>query len=357
MKQYFKTSVLDLDGYSSPPQKEFKVKLNQNESPFDVPEEIKNRCIQRIEQLAWNRYPINNSQLLRDKLAARHAVSADQILLGNGSNQLFQTLLTAVLSPGDGVLLTPPTFSLYQLFAKIYDASIIEVMHPPDESYPLDKVLEKIKHESPRLVIVCSPNNPTGAEISLPDVENICRNAPGLVLFDEAYGEFSDREAVSLVQRHENLVVSRTFSKAFSMAGLRFGYLIAQRPVIQQLGKVNLPYNVNVFTEQVAMELLNHQSDLMQHVQYLQTERDRVYALLQRLSTVTVYPSAANYLLLKGPDDLDLFEALKKHGILVRDVGSYPLLQGHQRVTIGCKEENDLFLDALQRVMQEYHSY
>ena len=356
MKQYFKTSVLNLDGYASPPQKAFKVKLNQNESPFDIPDELKNRCIQRIEQLAWNRYPINNSQLLRDKLAARHGIKPDQILLGNGSNQLFQTLLTAVLSPGDGILLTPPTFSLYQLFAKIYDASIIEVMHPPDESYPLDTVLEKIQLEKPRLVIVCSPNNPTGAELALSDVEKICQNTPGLVLFDEAYGEFSDRDAVSRVQHHENLVISRTFSKAFSVAGLRFGYLIAQRSVIQQLGKVNLPFNVNVFTEQVVMELLNHQSDLMQHVQYLQTERDRVYALIQRISGLTVYPSAANYLLLNGPDDLDLFEALKKHGILVRDVSSYPLLQGHQRVTIGDKEENDLFLKALQMIMQEYHS-
>lgn len=354
MQRYFKTSVVQLDGYTSPPQKEFRVKLNQNESPFDVPDTLKQRCMQRIERLAWNRYPINNSQLLREKLAARHRVDPDQILLGNGSNQLYQTLLTAVMSQGEPLLLTHPTFSLYELFAQIYDARIITVLHPPDESYPLDKVLENIQKKKPRLTIVCSPNNPTGSELPLPDVEKICQSAPGLVLFDEAYGEFSDREAVSLVLRNENLVVSRTFSKAFSMAGLRFGYLIAQQKVIKQLAKVNLPYNVNVFTEQVVTELLNHQSELMQHVQYLQKERDRIFSMMQRISGLTVYPSAANFLLIKAPAGLDLFAELKKQGVLVRDVSSYPLLQNHLRVTIGSKEENDMFLKALQDIMQNY---
>ena len=356
MQDYFKSSVLQLDGYTSPPQKEFKVKLNQNESPFDVPEELKQRCMQRIEQLDWNRYPENNSQLLRDKLAARHGVVPEQILLGNGSNQLYQTLLTAVLYPGDRVLLTPPTFSLYESYVNIFDAKIVNVMYPPDQAYPLDKVLNKLVSEKPRLTILCSPNNPTGAELPAADVEKICQAAPGLVLFDEAYGEFSDRDAVSLVQRYENLIVSRTFSKAFSMAGLRFGYLIAQPDVVQQLGKVNLPYNVNVFTEQVVMELLNHQTDLMQQVQYLRKERNRVYALMQRISDVTVYPSAANFILFKGPTGVDLFPELKKRGVLVRDVSSYPLLQDHQRVTIGYQEENDLFLKTLQDIIQEYHS-
>ncbi len=353
IENYIKKSVLKLHGYTSPPQKEYKAKLNQNESPFDVPNLLKEELAEAAKNLEWNRYPLNESPALMEKLAQRHNVVSRQILLGNGSNQIFQTLLTATLEPGNAVLYTPPTFSLYDLYTDIYDGKLIEVLQAPGAAYPIEKVLAAIKEHNPKLVFICSPNNPTGWEIDLSLVEEICRATNGLVFFDEAYGEFTEQSAIPLLPKFENLLISRTFSKAFSMAGLRFGYFVGNEPVIDQLRKVNIPYNINLFTEMVALRVLDYESEMRMHVQYLKDERDRVALEMHKIDGITVFPSAANFILLKGPENLDLFRALKDRGVLVRDVSSYPLLTGHQRVSIGFKEENDLFLETLKNIMRD----
>ena len=351
MKQFFKQVVMDMEGYASPPQKAYRVKLNQNESPFDVPAPVKQELVEAAKQLAWNRYPINESPALAQKLAQRHRVRAQQILLGNGSNHLFQTLLTAALEPNDAVVYTVPTFSLYELYTDIYQGRRIEIPQSPGTAYPLEAVLRAIKQEQPRIVYLCSPNNPTGNEIDLDCVRSICRMTEGLVFFDEAYGEFSEQTAISLLEEFDNLIISRTFSKAFSMAGLRFGYFVANAPVIEQLRKVNLPYNVNLFTELVALRLLDFEKEMTENIAYLKQERERVYAELRKMRGLEVFPSNANFLLIRGPERINLFHELKERGILVRDVSSYPLLRGFQRVTIGFREENDLFLSTLAEIL------
>ncbi len=355
MERYFKKPVIQRKGYTSPPQKEFKAKLNQNESPFDVPDDLKEKCLKFAAKMEWNRYPINESPQLRNKLAERHNVQPEWFVLGNGSNQLFQTLLTASISSGDPVLLIPPTFSLYELFLGLYEAEVIKVLHGPGQPFPLENVLNKISETQPRLVILCSPNNPTGFTMDLNAVRQICKAAPGLVFFDEAYGEFAEHSAVSLLADHENFLVSRTFSKAFSMAGLRFGYIVGQPDMVSHLQKANLPYNVNVFTELVALQLLENENRLIKNVKFLQTERDRLFSEMQKLNGFTVYPSGANFLLFNGAKHINLFQALKGRGILVRDMSGYPLLDGYQRVSVGFRQENDLFLEAL-RDIQKSHS-
>jgi histidinol-phosphate aminotransferase len=351
VKRYFKQVVLDMDGYASPPQKAYRVKLNQNESPFDVPASIKNELAEAAQQLAWNRYPVNESPALAEKLARRHQVQPQQILLGNGSNQLFQTLLTAALEPNDAVVYTVPTFSLYELYTDIYQGTRIEIPQPLGADYPREAMLQAIKKEQPRIVYLCSPNNPTGDEIDLDCVRRICRATDGLVFFDEAYGEFSEQTAISLIKEFDNLIISRTFSKAFSMAGLRFGYFVANAPVIEQLRKVNLPYNVNLFTELVALRLLDFEKEMAENIAYLRLERERIYAEMRKMRSIEVFPSTANFLLIRGPEGINLFHELKERGILVRDVSSYPLLHGFQRVTIGFREENDLFLSTLAEIL------
>ena len=354
MAQFFKNSVLSLDGYTSPPQKEYKVKLNQNESPFDVPQWLKKELVEAAIKLQWNRYPLNESPALLQKLATRHHVTPRQILLGNGSNQLFLTLLSATLEPDETVVYTAPTFSLYDLYTDIYNGDRVEILQPPGAEYPVSQVISAIQNRDAKLVYICSPNNPTGGETDLSIVERICGASQGLVFFDEAYGEFSEQSAVPLLQKYENLLISRTFSKAFSMAGLRFGYFIGNETIIDQLRKVNIPYNINVFTELVALRLLDEEPEMRKNVEFLKHERNRVAEKMRTINGITIFPSAANFILMKGPNDLDLFSALKNQGVLIRDVSSYPLLTGHQRVSIGFKEENDLFLKALQVVMDDY---
>lgn len=353
LESIFKKTVLELPGYVSPPQQDFCVKLNQNECPFDVPETIKRELTEQIGKLAWNRYPINHSPELRRQLADWHEVVPDQILLGNGSNQLFQTLLLATVQPGDAIVYFPPTFSLFELYSMALQGEMFPIICPPDQDFPLMTALDTIARQQPKLVLLCSPNNPTGLEIKLHTLEQICSSFSGLVFFDEAYGEFSNTTAIHLLRKFPNLIISRTFSKAFSLAGLRFGYLVANSQITEQLLKINLPYNVNLITELIALRLLRDKTFMLEQVNDLIRERNHLYQQLLKISAIRVYPSSANFLLVKSERSIDLYQELKKMGVLVRDVGSYPLLHGHIRVTIGSAAENQTFLDALLHVVNE----
>jgi histidinol-phosphate aminotransferase len=273
------------------------------------------------------------------------------VLLGNGSNQLFQTLLTGVLEPGDKVLYFPPTFSLFQEFTEIYAGDLITVYFRPGREFPLKSALSLLQQHRPKLVLICTPNNPTGGEISLAAIAEICERAPGLVFCDEAYGEFCTQTACDLLQRFPRLIVSRTFSKAFSLAGLRFGYYIADPGTIRQLQKVNLPYNVNLFTETAVSTLLDRPQFMESQVQYLVEERERMYSAMSAITGIRVFPSTANFLLFGYPEGRDLFNELKAKGVLVRDLKGYPLLEHHARLTVGSREENDLFLQILSGIL------
>jgi histidinol-phosphate aminotransferase len=350
MDNYFKKSVLDLHGYVSPPQGLVRAKLNQNESPFDLPLEMKQEILQQAGALQWNRYPTNESPAVKAALANWHGVQQEQVLLGNGSNQLLQIMLSAVVEKGERVLYCPPTFGLFSLYATVYGGQAIEILHAPNAAFPLEKVLTALEQQKPKIILLCSPNNPTGSEIETSAIETICKAAPGLVFCDEAYAEFSERTALSLCERYQQLIISRTFSKAFSLAGLRLGYLISSAGVIEQLRKVNLPYNVNLFTEMVALKLISNRRFMEQQVAHLKKERDWLYQQMQALPGVCVYPSAANFILFRHHNAKKIFSQLKEQGILVRDVSGYPLLADHLRVTVGSHDENEMFLSALRRM-------
>ncbi len=352
MTRWFRQAVLDRPGYVSPPQQNYRVKLNQNESPFDVPAQLKKELTEAALQLEWNRYPVYRSLPLTERLAERHGVLPEHILPGNGSNQLLQTVLMAALQPDEAVLYTVPTFSLYELYTDVFLGRSVELPQAPGAEYPMKAILTAVREQRPKIVFICSPNNPTGAEVDLESVRRICAAADGLVFFDEAYAEFTEQSAVDLLPHCPNLIVSRTFSKAFSMAGLRFGYLIASAEIIEQLRKVNLPYGVNIFTETAAVRLLDHEQELMRNVAYLKAERERLFSALSSMPGIEVFPSKANFLLLRSSAGVDLFQALKSRGVLVRDVSSYPLLKGCVRVTVGFHEENDLFLEVLTDVLR-----
>ncbi len=353
MEAAFKVPVLNLEGYHSPPQGDVRAKLNQNESPFDVPESVKDELASAARMMHWNRYPENESPQLKQALARRFNLTPDHIVLGNGSNQLFQTLLTATIQPQDRILYSPPSFSLFEMFSTIYEADIVRVMQTEELIFPQEAFLDAIKTRQPKLVLICSPNNPTGAELSLEYLKKICAVSPGLVFWDEAYGEFSRQTAIDLVPELDNLIVSRTFSKAYSLAGLRFGYMLAQPHISNELRKVNLPYNVNLFTERVALKCLEIQDQMKTHVDQLIAERDRMWRRMNDIPEIRIYPSSANFILFHVSDAKRVNSDLQGHGILVRDVGGYPRLKSHLRVSVGTPEENSLFLETLTAILSK----
>jgi histidinol-phosphate aminotransferase len=349
MEKYFKRAVVQLAGYASPPQEVMRAKLNQNESPFDLPELFKKAVLDEALTMSWNRYPFNDSPELKAALAKWHNLRAEQVLLGNGSNQLLQTLLSAVIEPGEKVLYFPPTFGLFELFTTIYGGGQLAMLQSPEKPFDLQQVLAVIKSEAPKLILLCSPNNPTGQENSLAEIESICEIAPGLVFLDEAYGEFSDQNAIPLLKKYPQLIISRTFSKAFSMAGLRLGYILSSQQNIEQLRKANLPYNVNLLTERIALRLLADLSIMEKQTGFIKKERDWLKHEMRQIPNITVYPSAANFILFRCQDGKAVFRRLKEQGILVRDVSGYPLLSNHLRVSVGQHQENEWFLEALQK--------
>src|SRR5437867_7793694 len=331
---------------------EADVKLDQNENPYELPLDLKREIVDRVLRRPWGRYPEFVPAAVIKTLAKFSGWHEDGILVGNGSNELIQATLTVTLGPGRSLVAPQPTFMLYKLMATALQAQAIDVLlKPEDLTFDVDALI--LAARSSDVVVVCSPNNPTGTPLEHDALVAVLKNARGLVLVDEAYHEFSGHTALPLLAGHRNLVVLRTFSKAMAMAGLRFGYLMAHPEIAREVYKSKLPYNVNIFTLAAAEVVIERHAVLTEGIAALVRERGRVFAELRRRPAVRVFPSKANFILMKTPRPArELFDGLYGQGVLVRDVSSYPLLDRCLRVSIGTPEENDRFLAALDRVLE-----
>jgi histidinol-phosphate aminotransferase len=347
-----KPEVRELSAYTL---KHFKadVKLDQNENPYELPDSLKREITDRILQRPWGRYPEFVPAAVTRTLAAFTGWTEDGILVGNGSNELIQAALAVTLGPGRSVVIPQPTFTLYKLMSKTLQARIVEIpLGAEDMTFDVDGLVEAARYAD--VTVICSPNNPTGTLLERPALLEILNSAKGLVLVDEAYHEFSGQTALELLHDHANLVVLRTFSKAMAMAGLRFGYLMAHPEIAREVHKAKLPYNVNIFTLAAAETVIQRHEILREAIDTLIKERDRVIGELKRRPHVAVFNSSANFVLIRTPQPARvLFDALYAQGVLVRDVSSYPLLERSLRVSIGRPEENNRFLDALDRALEK----
>jgi histidinol-phosphate aminotransferase len=327
------------------------IKLNQNENPFDVPESIKRDAVEAFMDSSWNRYPDVFPGHLLAALAQYTGHPAEGILAGNGSNELMYTVALAVVSRGTTVLLPEPAFFLYEKIVRLCEGTIVPIPMHEDMSYAPERFIEAARRERPSLIVLVSPNSPTAQSVAVADVEAILRGTDALVLVDEAYIEFSERQSVqSLIARYDRLIVLRTFSKAFSLAGLRIGYLLAAPPVCAELKKVKVPFAVNAFSASVAIALLNNVNILTERIVYIKEQKKRVAAELGAMPGVTLFPSDTNFLIFRTEQCADvLFGKLLNDNILVRDVSSYPMLDKVLRVNIGTHEENNAFLASLKK--------
>ncbi len=329
------------------------IKLNQNENPYELPLPIKQEILDRLASSRWSRYPafIPGEQI--DMLASFAGWVPEGTLLGNGSNDLLQLIFMAVLERGRTVVLSQPTFTLYKLLARGLGADVQEVMMHPDLSFDVEGIIQAARASKASLIVLCSPNNPTGTLMGERDVVRIIEQTEGLVVLDEAYVHFAPGSLRHLLKDTDRIVVLQTFSKAMGAAGLRFGYALAPVPLARELNKIKLPYSVNIFTLIAAEVLMRRWPALKEWITLLVNERERVASALAVFPGVKVFPSSANFLLaefLERPPK-DLFQGLVNRGILVRDVSSYPMLQRCLRISTGTPEENDALLQALKEVL------
>jgi histidinol-phosphate aminotransferase len=338
------------------------VKLDANESPFalgdSMREELAAELARALANVELHRYPDPEARELRALLGRDLEVTPGQVLATNGSDEAIQMLTIAVGGPGAAVAAPVPTFVMYELSARGLGLNFVSV--PLSDRFDLDvrRFCDVLRAERPRLVFLAWPNNPTGRLYDDGAVEEIVRlcngnGANALVVVDEAYFHYAGRSFLSKLGRYPNLVILRTLSK-IGLAGIRLGVLVASTAVVEEVNKIRLPYNVNALSQAAARVVLRHPDVVNRHAATIVRERDRVLARLRELAGLTVFPSQANFFLIRTarPGD-EVFRGLLERGILVRNFSRAPHLANCLRVTVGTPEENDAFLAALPAVLAQ----
>lgn len=326
--------------------------MSANENPLDVGEEVRRDIERAIRKVRMNRYPDPLANDLRDLIAEANGLDRDWVLVGNGGDELLFGTALAWGGPGRRYLNLPPTFSVYSTNAKLTNTEIVDIPRfgAPDFAIDEEAVLERVSDATQPIdfTIVASPNNPTGLRAPQEFMERLLSATDALVMSDEAYFEFSRSTVRPLLESNENLVILRTFSKAFSLAGVRLGYILANPSVIKEYMKVRQPYSVDAVSQAIGRVVFENRAKFEPSIRMIIDERERVMEGLKKIPGVTAYPSESNWILFSAEDSSEAWQYLYDHGILIRDFSNAPMLEGMLRVTIGTPGQNDAFLSNLR---------
>ena len=347
-------NVAMMSGYHSP-QLDVAVRLNTNESPVPPPDGWAEALRVALADIDWHRYPDRGAHELRAALAKHEQVAPEQVFAANGSNEVLQCLMLAFGGPGRSALAFEPTYALHSHISRLAATEVVIGERNDDFSLDAGYASAMVDEHRPAVTFLCSPNNPTGMVEPPELVERLLADVsalPGILLMDEAYGQFDPRTAVDLIDESSPLAVARTYSKTWSMAAARLGYLVAPSWVVAELDKVTLPYHLDSFKQIAGRLALDYEDEMNDRVALLVAERERIAAAFDQLP-VRHWPSGANFMLLR-PDSGDgdsVWQGLVDRSVLVRNCSSWPRLAGCLRITVGSPAENDAFLSALSEVL------
>lgn len=335
------------------------VKLNTNENPYPPPQEVLDDIRQAIDG-TLRLYPDPTAQDLRKMISSvllpefRTISGVNSVLVGLGSDEILDILLKTFIDPGDEVVYFTPSYGMYSVLAKLYGAKTTEIPLAGDFSIPEDAMTKF--PEKAKLLFLCSPNNPNGKSTDNDSITAMCKKFPGIVVVDEAYADFAPTSALSLLKRQKNLIVVRTFSKSYSMAGIRAGFLVASPEIVKELSRAKLPFNVPYLSQVAAVAAIKHRKKQAELNQKIIDERTRLIGELSTYPQLAVLNSDANFVFTKFPDQataMKFFWELKKKKILVRQFTQRGLYE-YIRVTVGTIEQNDKFLQAFAEIAQEH---
>ena len=350
-----RADVRALSAYPVPDAAGF-VKLDAMENPYTLPQALRDELGQRLAEVALNRYPVPSYTLLKEKLCRHMGVTTGfDVLLGNGSDELISIVSVACAQAGAKVLAPEPGFVMYGVSAKFAGLEYIGVPLKADFTLDRDAMLAAIAEHRPAITYLAYPNNPTGTLYDVADIEAVIRAVgdDGIVVVDEAYQPFAQESFMPRLPEFNNLVVMRTVSK-LGLAGIRLGYMAASAALLQEFDKVRPPYNINVLTQAAAEFVLDHTAELDRQAATLRNARTGLAAALAGLDGVEVFPSAANFLLIRLANADKVFAGLVQRKVLVKNAGKmHPSLQNCLRVNVSTPEENSLFLIALKESLQE----
>ena len=331
-------------------ERDYRIKVNANECNMNLPPLVEERVISRLSRVAFNRYPNYEYDSLREQIAQNFSVDIEQILLGGGSSEIIEKLFYAFGGSQSNKIVYPqPSFSMYKIYAKAAEAQ--PVSFDLDENYDLnvDKFIATVKSEGANLAVICNPNNPTGNALTVDAIEEIAKSIDCAFLVDEAYVEFYGKSSVNLIKKYPHLIVARTFSKAYGLAGARVGYMIANRDVTKMIEKTYMPYHMNTLSLATADIVYQMRDEFVPRIQMMVAERKRMSEQLKTLDGVKVFDSNTNFVLIHYDKAVELNEYLESLNIGVRSFGSAPRLENCLRISMGTRAENDEWFNAIKQ--------
>ncbi|MCT4621264.1 MAG: histidinol-phosphate transaminase [Marinisporobacter sp.] len=349
MINFMKENVRDLKPYQISKEM-IKIKLDANENPYNLFEILKEKFIEGLKNLELNRYPDTDSDELRECFASYLELRKENILCGNGSDEVIQTIINTFVEKGEYIITHSPTFSMYKIFTTIAGGNFSEVPCEEDFKIDIDKIIKEANEREAKLIFLCNPNNPTGRVIPIGDIEKVIKETKSIVVVDEAYSEFLGESAIALIKKYDNLVVLRTLSKAFALAGARVGCGAGSERIMDALYRVKAPYNLNIFSQMIGKIYMENIEIIQEYIEKIKEERTYLYEELKKIETIEVFQTGANFILMRSKKAEEIIKICKEEKISIRCFNE-ALLKNCFRISIGSREENDELLRVLRKVV------
>ncbi len=349
IEKLMNSSVKNIKPYPVGEDIDCSIILDKNENPYNIVKLLKNEISLETDNLMLNRYPEGSYKLLREELSRYTGINAENIVIGNGSDELLYMIMQAFLEKGEKVLLHTPTFAMYKSYANMVGGVIEEYETDDRFCIELETFKKVIDEKNPKILIICNPNNPTGSFIEIEAIEYLIQDFTGIVIIDEAYMEFCNQTAVKFLEKYKNVIILRTFSKALGLAGLRIGYMLSSMEVIDCVERAKSPYNVNAYSPAVAVAVLKNIDKVRKAINIILEERNSLISKLAELKGIEVFESKTNFVLIRADKCKELYASLFENGIAVKGFND-PKLKNCIRLALGTSTENRKVLETIEAV-------
>ncbi|AOT72671.1 histidinol-phosphate transaminase [Geosporobacter ferrireducens] len=352
MIELVRKSIAEIEAYQVP-KEEISIRLDANENPYNIGSLFYKTLAERLKEIDLNRYPDTDSTSLRKAIGKYVGFSADNILCGNGSDEMIQNIIQTFVEAGDVVISHRPSFSMYKIFTAIAGGNFIEIDADEDFNINIEGMITAANKNQAKIIFLCNPNNPTGTVIPQNEILRLVKETKAMLVVDEAYYEFHGETMADWIKKEERIIVLRTLSKGMALAGARVGYLLAQKQVIDYIYKVKPPYNLNVYSQALGELFLENITILRGYIQEICEARERLFMQLKGFDELKVFPSKSNFILIKTTKSDAFQEKCVSRKVGIRSYGKEGILKDCLRITIGTKNENEIITNMIQEVMRQ----
>lgn len=350
MENLVKKNILCLKPYTAV-KDAAEIKLDANENPYNIFSELKGEFLERMECFNLNRYPEIDNLCLSQKIAEYAGVEPQNVICGNGSDEIIQMIIHTFVDKDEFVVIPVPTFSMYSIYTEIGGGKVLEV--PTDEDFNIneDEIIHIANEKKAKVIFLCNPNNPTGTVTKRDVILNILNKTNSMVVVDEAYYEFLGKTVIDKINDNKRLIVLRTLSKAFALAGARVGYGIANKDTVSMISRAGSPYNISSISQNLGMLFLDNIDRVKEKIEEIKVERSYLAKEIKKLNGIYVYPSGSNFILIKSDKAMDILNACSMEKIALRGF-SDRYTSNCIRITVGKRSENDKLINIIKRVVQ-----